>query len=113
MQCMGLVITLANIMLISGCAQEQGSFFDAQAPLSGCRYIDGNKEGEITLDAKRFFLEEVGVKMSSIRVGRPSVCTGKTVVPIEAVTERANVPRIWFVEISGENTAEMNLIRPD
>jgi hypothetical protein len=113
MQCMGLVMPLASIILIAGCSQKQESFFDAQRPLSGCHHIDGNKEDEISLDAKSFFLEEVGVKISSISVGRPSVCTDKTVVPIEAITEHTNVPRIWFVEIDVEDSARMNLIRPD
>lgn len=113
MQCMGLVTSLLAAMLFAGCAQKEEHLFDAQKPLSGCNHIDSSKEAEIIIEAKSFFLEQVGVKISSLKVSRPSVCFGKTVVPIEAVTENSNVPRIWFVEISGENSKKMDLIRPD
>lgn len=113
MQCMGLVIPLVAVMLFAGCAQKKEHLFDAQKPLSGCNHIDSSKEAETIIEAKSFFLEQVGVKISSLKVSRPSVCAGKTVVPIEAVTENSNVPRIWFVEISGGNSKKMDLIRPD
>lgn len=108
-----LVIAAFSACGLIGCAGVGPlEDFGEAAPIAGCDYLKGVEARKFSTDAEKYFLAEVGTKISSLRLGRPSDCKEKIVVPVAAVTAHSNVPRIWFVEIR-RDSGESSLIRPD
>jgi hypothetical protein len=108
-----LVILIATFPLFAGCGtRDPMEGFDQFAPMEGCVYMDELKERAYLSSAEKFFLREVGVKIASHKIARPSVCKEEIVVPVVAITEHSNVPKIWFVKI-GRSDNSFRLGRPD
>lgn len=108
-----LVILGIALVFVFGCQDRKIDHFSQEKPIDGCRYANESEGAAIISDAKKIFIREVGVKISSIQIDNPSVCATKTVTTIHATTESTRTPRIWFVEIDAHDPSKFEIIRPE
>ncbi|HEU4813553.1 MAG TPA: hypothetical protein VFS99_04925 [Xanthomonadaceae bacterium] len=103
----------AIVFMLAGC-QEQAhiDFVNFGEIEPGCVQANASNRDEVARIAKDYFLQEVGVPVIELALGRISECQGKWIVPILAATDQVPTSRTWYVEISRPELAPQKLLRP-
>lgn len=110
MQRIWLVISFPMFIWMASCSSKVGD--DGFSMIQeGCSQVSPSDEAILGEIATSYFIDNVGVPVDDLKIGKISSCEDGYIVPVSAATVQVPTSRVWYVDLDRERVP-YRILRP-